>query len=233
VDRNFYLEIIHESGQPVLDVGCGTGRLLLDYLSQGVDIDGVDLSPKMLAICYQKAKAMQLSPVLFKGNMQTIRLTRHYQTIIVPSSSFQLVLDLDDARQAIRNMYSSLQVGGSLVMPFMRLWKQGDPLEKDWQMSGEKVRPTDGLIVRRWSKRWFDPESQLQHTEDRFELLRDGVVSKSEQHVRSPATREYTKAQAHELYSKAGFVDIIIYKGFTRLPAAREEEIFTLVGKRL
>jgi 2-polyprenyl-3-methyl-5-hydroxy-6-metoxy-1,4-benzoquinol methylase len=42
-DRNFYLEIIRESGQPVLDVGCGTGRLLLDYLSQGVDIDGLDL----------------------------------------------------------------------------------------------------------------------------------------------------------------------------------------------
>jgi SAM-dependent methyltransferase len=232
-DRNFYLETIQASGQPALDVGCGTGRLLLDYLSQGVDIDGVDLSPEMLAICLQKAKLIQLSPTLFEDNMQTMHLPRNYQTIIVPSSSFQLVLDPEDAREAITNLYNHLCAGGSLVMPFMRIWKRGDPLEVDWHLSGEKVRPTDGATIRRWSKNRFDAESQLEHTENRYEVLKDGVVIESEQHVQSPATREYTQAQALELYLKAGFVDITIYKGFTRLPASAEEEIFSIVGKKL
>ena len=50
-DRPFYREVIAKHGEPALDVGCGTGRLLLDYLVAGIDVDGVDNSPEMLAIC--------------------------------------------------------------------------------------------------------------------------------------------------------------------------------------
>ncbi len=47
-DRFFYLDVIRKSGQPVLDVGCSSGRLILDYLAEGIDIDGVDISPEMI-----------------------------------------------------------------------------------------------------------------------------------------------------------------------------------------
>jgi SAM-dependent methyltransferase len=59
-DRPFYLAAIRQFGEPALDVGCGTGRLLLDYLAQGVDCDGVDNSPEMLALCRQKAAQLGL-----------------------------------------------------------------------------------------------------------------------------------------------------------------------------
>jgi SAM-dependent methyltransferase len=231
-DRNFYLEIIHESGQPVLDVGCGTGRLLLDYLSQGVDVDGVDISPEMLNLCHQKADAMGLNPTLFEGRMENMSLPRQYQTIIVPSSSFQLVLNPLRAQEAILNLFAHLLPGGTLVMPFMLLWKRGESLETPWQPSGEKIRPSDGATVRRWSKSRFDPESQLEHNEDRYEVIKDGITIASEQHLQSPATREYTQQQAQDLYVKAGFVDICIYQGFTRQPASAEDEIFSITGKR-
>ena len=89
-DRFFYRDIINKSGQPVLDVGCGTGRLLLDYLADRVDIDGVDNSPEMLALCGEKAQKLGLRPNVYLQTMETLALPRKYRTIIVPSSSFQL-----------------------------------------------------------------------------------------------------------------------------------------------
>src|SRR5947209_16987213 len=73
-DRSFYRDIILEGGQPALDVGCGTGRLLLDYLASGIDVDGVDNSPEMLALCREKAEKISLTPRLFQQSMQTLDL---------------------------------------------------------------------------------------------------------------------------------------------------------------
>jgi cyclopropane fatty-acyl-phospholipid synthase-like methyltransferase len=60
----------------VLDIGCGTGRLLLDYLAQGIDVDGVDNSPEMLARCRAKAQALGLTPRLYEQSMETLALPR-------------------------------------------------------------------------------------------------------------------------------------------------------------
>jgi ubiquinone/menaquinone biosynthesis C-methylase UbiE len=229
-DRHFFLALIHESGQPVLDVGCGTGRLLLDYLSLGIDIDGLDNSPEMLDLCRQKAQSAELKPTLFDGSMDSMELPRQYQTILVPSSSFQLVVDPLKAQQAMKRFYDHLLPGGTLVMPFMILWKEG--FDNSWRQTGEKVRPKDGAIVKRWSRNTYDPGLQLEHTEDRYEVIKDGVIIANEHHVRSPATRQYTQEQAQNLYSKAGFVDIRKYKGFSRLPASAEDELFSVLGKK-
>src|SRR5689334_2637742 len=89
-DRAFYHAAILRSGAPVLDVGCGTGRLLLDFLATGIEIHGVDNSPEMLEVCRRKARERHLRPVLFQQRMEALNLPYRYQTIIVPSSSFQL-----------------------------------------------------------------------------------------------------------------------------------------------
>src|SRR5207253_8772778 len=50
-----YRAVIERDGQPALDLACGTGRLLLPLLQAGLDVDGCDLSPDMLALCRQRA----------------------------------------------------------------------------------------------------------------------------------------------------------------------------------
>jgi ubiquinone/menaquinone biosynthesis C-methylase UbiE len=229
-DRFFYREVIQTCGEPVLDVGCGTGRLLLDFLVQGVEIEGVDNSPEMLALCREKATGMGLSPVLYEQTMEELDLPRLYQTIIVPSSSFQLVLAEGAPMEAMRRLYAHLLPDGTLAMPFMTFWREGDPLETDWHIRQEATRE-DGTVVRKWSYSLFDPATQMEHTQERYELLRDGEVVSTEHHERSPATRSYTQSEAVELFETAGFIDLRLFHEFTQEPVREEDRIFCVVGR--
>ena len=227
-DRFFYLDVVKKYGPPVLDVGCGTGRILLDFMQQGIDIDGVDNSPDMLALLRQKAEKLNLQPKVYQQEMHTLALPRKYQTILVPSSSFQLLLDASLPPLAMNRFFEHLLPGGVLAMPFMTLWKEGDPLESEF--SREVTRPDDGATIRRWSHVRFDPESELEHTIDRYEIVRDGQVTASEEHHQSPATRSYTQSQAIALYREAGFGDIQIFHEFTFEPVRPEDTTFCVLG---
>ena len=122
-DRGFYLELIGELGQPVLDVGCGTGRLLLDFLAQGIDIDGVELSPEMVAVLRTKAAVagIDLAGRVHQAAMETMDLGRRYRVILVPSSSFQLLVEPAAAAAAMERFHDHLEPGGTLVMPWIDL----------------------------------------------------------------------------------------------------------------
>jgi SAM-dependent methyltransferase len=231
-DRLFFRDIIIRHGHPALDVGCGTGRLLLGFLSDGIDIDGVDVSPDMLALCRAKARKLGLRPRLFQQAMDALDLPRKYQTIIVPSSSFQLLTDVGLAGQAMERFYEHLRPGGVLVMPFMILWREGDPIQTEWEITGEEVRPEDGALARRWSRARYDVENQLEYTEDRYEVILDGQVITSERHRRSPATRWYTQFQAIDLFEGVGLTRLRVFSGFSRQPASDQDKIFSVVGTR-
>jgi len=230
-DRPFYRSVVERSGEPALDVGCGTGRLLLDYLGRGMDVEGVDNSPEMLAICRRKAAALGLRPTVYEQSVARLDLPRRYRTIFAPSSTLQLLLDPADAAEGLRRLHDHLEPGGTLVASFMVLDGAADFGE--WKLVRERVRPEDGLLVRRWGRTRYDRAAQLEHSEDRYELLRDGEVVASEQHARSPAVRSYGQAQALALYREAGFADVRALAGFSDRPATpADDPLFCAVGRR-
>ena len=231
-DRFYFKEMIDQYGQPVLDVGCGTGRLLLDYLAADIDIDGLDISPDMLAICRQKGASLMLEPKLYLGDMVSMKLPRKYQTIIVPSCSFQLVTDMDEASLAVSRFYDHLLPGGVLVMAFMIFKPGSDGKLSDWRLANEETRPEDGALAQFYIRGRNDAETQLQHNESRYEITLDGEVITSEFHQRSPATRWYTQSQAVDMFEAAGFKDIKLFRGATQEPATADDDVFSVLGNK-
>jgi ubiquinone/menaquinone biosynthesis C-methylase UbiE len=229
-DRHFYLAAIQKYGQPVLDIGCGTGRLLLDYLQQGIDIDGVDNSPEMLAICKRKAEDLRLQPKLYEQYVEKLEIPRKYQTILIPSSSLQLLIEPELVEQGMKRLYDHLLPGGMLVASIMTLWKDGEPLASEWETSA--VREEDGTKFRKVSRSRFDPSSECEHTEDLYQKIIGDTVVMEELHQRSPATRSYRQSQARELFERVGFQNIQLFHEFTFDAVRPEDHLFVIVGQK-
>ncbi len=229
-DRFFYFDVITKYGQPALDIGCAGGRLILDYLAQSIDIDGVDISPEMISLCKQNAEKKGLKPNLYVQSMAELNLPRKYKTILVPSSSIQLLLEPDLLLQAMKRIHDHLETGGAFVTPFMTLWKEGDPLEGEF--TKEATRPEDGATVRRTGWFRFTPETNMEETLDTWQIIKDGQVIESEVHKQTPATRSYKQQEAIALFEQVGFKDIQVFSGFTFEPVKPTDVLFCILGTK-
>ncbi len=237
-DRRYYRAIIERQGGLALDVGCGTGRLMLDYLAAGLDIDGIDNSPEMLALCRSKAAALgiEVEGRLFHQEMDQLDLARRYATIFVPSLSFQLVLDLAAAAATMTRFHDHMAPGGVLVLSFKsRFWEnRPQPPQMQWSpwfKLAEKERE-GGDIIRRYIRDRYDHDQQLQHEENRYEVVRDGEVIEAEFHSRCPCVRWYSQDQALALFGRAGFTDVKMTAADSDRPATPEDNSFKIRGTR-
>jgi SAM-dependent methyltransferase len=112
---DYYQRQIEQSGQPALDAGCGTGRLLIPFLRAGLDVDGCDVSGDMLAYCQQAAEREGLSPRLYQQALHNLDLPRQYQTIVV-CGVFGIGVSRELDFVALQRFYDYLVPGGLLLL---------------------------------------------------------------------------------------------------------------------
>lgn len=231
-DRGLYREIISSSGEPILDVGCGTGRLLLEYRKEGLDADGVDISPEMLDLCRRNAGNLSLNATLINQGMEALDLPRQYRTIIVPSASFQLVPDLNLAKNALDGFFEHLADDGTLVISIWHFQDRGIAEWGDWWMVVEKEGFENSRTIRKWERSMHDSTTQLRHTETRYELVQNGEVVFTQLSQRSPEMRNYTPEQLRTMFEAAGFSNIQAVSGFSREPATEDDDVFCMLAKK-
>ena len=104
-----------ETGQPALDAGCGSGRLLLPWLRAGYDVDGCDVSADMISRCRDLADSEGLAPTLWVQALHDLAPPRRYATIVV-CGVFGLGSTREQDKLALRRLNESLEPGGTLLI---------------------------------------------------------------------------------------------------------------------
>jgi hypothetical protein len=185
----------------------------------------------MLTICRKKARLAGLEPELYMQAMESLDLPQRYQTILAPSSSFQLLINPRKAEQAMAAMARHLRRGGALVMPFMVLWQNGDPLLQDWKTS-EIYDEANRTLIRRFSQVRHEPELQLEYTETCYELYTGEDMQLQEDFSQSGTeiVRWYTQRQVFRLFRDHGFRQVRLVEGFTYQTAGEDSRLFTAIG---
>lgn len=106
-----------EASQPALDVGCGSGRLLVPWLVDGLDVDGVDASADMIEVCRTAALARGVEPTLHVQPTHLLDLDRRYGTIVA-CGVFGLGGTRADDLEGLHRLRDHLLPGGVLVLDY-------------------------------------------------------------------------------------------------------------------
>ena len=103
-DVAFFVDAARAAGGPVLEVGCGTGRVALAIARAEIEIVGLDLSQHMLAVCREKLRqespTVQSRVTLVNGDMRQFDLGRTFKLITLPFRPFQHLIPIFVARKA-------------------------------------------------------------------------------------------------------------------------------------
>jgi ubiquinone/menaquinone biosynthesis C-methylase UbiE len=168
-DIAFYVEEARKAGAPVLELGCGTGRILIPIAEAGVEIVGVDRAPSMLAVAREKvgkrSADVQRRVRLVDGDMRDFVLDRRFPLIMIPYRAFLHLLTLDDQRRTLAAVHRHLADGGRLVL---NVFDPSIPYIAERIASGGAPRrtmaftnPETGRLMVGWETFTYDTTRQI------------------------------------------------------------------------
>jgi SAM-dependent methyltransferase len=237
----YFQQQIERYGQPALDAGCGTGRLLIPFLRAGLDVDGCDVSPDMLALCREKAGEEGLAPRLYRQALHQLDLPRTYQTIVA-CGVFGIGVSRQQDFAALQRFHHHLAPGGVLLLeqylpygdakqwPFWRQ-EQRQQLPEAWPETLGQEPPEGGSEYQLYSRLVdLDPLEQQVTLQMRTLLWRDGQVVDGEEYTLTENL--YFCHELRMLLEQAGFEVEAVRGGYTQDAATADDNVMVFVARR-
>ncbi len=207
----------------MLEVGCGTGRVLIPTARAGVEITGLDLSPDMLAVCREhlktEPKEVRSRVRLVEGDMRQFELKQTFKLVTLPFRPFQHLTKVEDQLACLDCIRRHLETGGKIILDIF------NPSLKALanQPTGEEMAEEPGFsmpdgrqVVRRHKVASRDLANQIIHSELVYYITHpDG---RKERLVQAFPMRYLFKFEGEHLLARAGFKVEQVYADYDKSP---------------
>jgi SAM-dependent methyltransferase len=195
----------------ILELACGSGRILIPLLEQGVDAAGLDHSPEMLAACREHCRDRGLDPVLYESDMANFSLPRAYDVVLAAAGAIKELDGREAVHQALTSCRQALVPGGRLYVDVVPPRLVAGASSRD--------RPTEPAPMRYWRRDrylWTQQTILLQYDSAanrtrkllRYEKWCDNSLVLAEVH--EFCLQHWTLWEVEQLLAGAGFVDITV-----------------------
>jgi Methyltransferase domain len=202
-----YAQRLPKDAGPVLELMCGSGRLLVPLVADGLKVHGVDFSGAMLASCEARLAARGLQAPLFRQDVAQLNLPFRYAAAFVAAGSLQLISDPGAALAALKRIRAHLIEPGLLLLgmfiPSESEQRLGAPL-----VEVRTVMLADGtqIALRSESTVWAD--ARMSRVEYRY-AHRRGATRLAEEHETLSFTW-YAPDDITAVLVEAGFRDVTV-----------------------
>lgn len=222
-DVAFYVEQAKRSGGPVLEIGSGTGRVLVPTARAGVQIVGLDSSTAMLEVCRQRLaeepQAIQNLVQLVQGDMRQFELDRLFGLVTIPFRPFQHLITVADQIACLENIHRHLAPDGRLVFDVFNPSLESLTDENFGEEIGDEppfTTPDGKQVTRKHRVVDRDRYAQINYVELIYYVTYpDGM---QERLVHSFPMRYLFRFEAEHLLARCGFEVERVYADFDLSP---------------
>jgi len=163
-DIPFYLDYAKRHGSPILEIACGTGRVLMPLAEAGYEVWGIDFSPSMLAKARQNASILPPQVAkrihLVQADMRDFQLDMQFPLVLVPFRSFLVLLTVDDQIRTLNSIRRHMKEGGILVIDLFV--PKYDALSQGKRQATKKIaKPENKHVLYRTEDATYEHVNQL------------------------------------------------------------------------
>jgi SAM-dependent methyltransferase len=233
-DVEFYVSLAGETPGNVLELGCGTGRILIPVARSGVRITGLDAEPGMLELCREKLSGepeqVRGNVTLVEGDMRDFDLGTEFGLITVPFRAFQHLETVEDQISCLGRVREHLSDEGTFVLDLFNPSMASlldENRKEEFGDEPEFSMPDGRLVTRRARVASVDRVRQVMDCEFIYYVTHpDG---RNERLVHPFTVRYLFRYEAEHLLCRCGFRIREVFGGFDRSPFGSDwpgEQIF-------